>query len=473
MAPADSARSSRQSPSSPSIPAPHTQSTPKDPNDGELASLVSIFDNVPFNDIIAAFSSANHKLLPAIDILLEQQQAPVNSAQLDINDGDTQPMIPNSLPGLNDSLPNLKDSTRLHSTTDLLLPPNQNTQKETPDHQTKRRKTLIPNALLLLKDSTKSHPATKPTVLTQASLESKVPCKLILDTLPKTLAESLLSTLLTESKTYELLKFGIFDRQVFSKHTSALYIDSESEWAVEEGGYYHAGMEPASRDFLPEMRIARDLVAAQVRDFIQPSPESSIELAVPFNPALAIVNHYPDAESSVGFHSDRLNSIGPRPAIASLTLGAKRVFSIRRTLAPNDIYHIYLPHNSLLIMLPGFQEEFRHSIPACSNKSTPQRNLYAYPSSPSPTSRINLTFRHQRPTYSPDSSPLCTCGHHTDLKPVLNQIPVNGMYKYFYTCAAGGGNSKAPGEKCEFFIWLEEFEMVRRADLERSSWSDR
>jgi alkylated DNA repair dioxygenase AlkB len=46
------------------------------------------------------------------------------------------------------------------------------------------------------------------------------------------------------------------------------------------------------------------------------------------------------------------------PTIASLTLGAERIFRIKKIVSDDNepsTFDISLPHNSLLIMLPPFQ----------------------------------------------------------------------------------------------------------------------
>ncbi|KAK9829720.1 hypothetical protein WJX72_007524 [[Myrmecia] bisecta] len=46
----------------------------------------------------------------------------------------------------------------------------------------------------------------------------------------------------------------------------------------------------------------------------------------------ALANLYKDGYENVGLHADRLTNLGPRPIIASLSLGATRTFRIKRTV---------------------------------------------------------------------------------------------------------------------------------------------
>lgn len=46
------------------------------------------------------------------------------------------------------------------------------------------------------------------------------------------------------------------------------------------------------------------------------------------------------------------------PTIASLTLGAERIFRVKKIISEDDgpsTFDVVLPHNSLLVMLPPFQ----------------------------------------------------------------------------------------------------------------------
>lgn len=99
------------------------------------------------------------------------------------------------------------------------------------------------------------------------------------------------------------------------------------------------------------------------------------ELNQTFNSVL--VNCYRNGEDHVNWHADDEPELGDAPVIASLSLGAARVFSFRhkQTLETGNLI---LPAGSLLIMKSGFQRHWLHSIPI-------DRQLNE--------ARINLTFR--------------------------------------------------------------------------------
>jgi alkylated DNA repair dioxygenase AlkB len=89
-----------------------------------------------------------------------------------------------------------------------------------------------------------------------------------------------------------------------------------------------------------------------------------------------LCNLYRDGNDSVGLHADAEPEMGP--VIASLSLGAARVFRLKQSngaLAFSE----RLPHGSLLIMAGTTQKNFKHEIPK-------EHGINQ--------SRINLTFRH-------------------------------------------------------------------------------
>ncbi|MGA2648748.1 MAG: alpha-ketoglutarate-dependent dioxygenase AlkB [Candidatus Sulfotelmatobacter sp.] len=89
-----------------------------------------------------------------------------------------------------------------------------------------------------------------------------------------------------------------------------------------------------------------------------------------------LCNLYRDGNDSVGLHADAEPEMGP--VIASISLGAERLFRLKRkdgTVAFSE----RLPHGCLLIMAGTTQRNFRHEVPKEPEVTEP---------------RINLTFRH-------------------------------------------------------------------------------
>jgi len=98
-------------------------------------------------------------------------------------------------------------------------------------------------------------------------------------------------------------------------------------------------------------------------------------LAYSFNSVL--VNLYRDGEDYVGWHADNEPELGEQPFIASLTFGAERLFAFRQKKSP-DFGQLLLSTGSLLVMQPGFQRDWQHSVPSDPGVAE---------------GRINLTFR--------------------------------------------------------------------------------
>ncbi len=94
-----------------------------------------------------------------------------------------------------------------------------------------------------------------------------------------------------------------------------------------------------------------------------------------FNSCLA--NLYRCGNDSVGWHADDEVELGPRPTIASVSLGAVRTFRLRH-VASGATYDYELASGSLLVMHGSCQADWVHCVPKRARVAEP---------------RINLTFR--------------------------------------------------------------------------------
>ena len=94
-----------------------------------------------------------------------------------------------------------------------------------------------------------------------------------------------------------------------------------------------------------------------------------------FNSVLA--NAYRHGNDSMGWHADNEPELGMNPLVASLSLGARRRFLFRKKNESRS-RGMWLESGSLLIMKPGCQDHYQHSLP----KTRATVGL-----------RINLTFR--------------------------------------------------------------------------------
>lgn len=90
-----------------------------------------------------------------------------------------------------------------------------------------------------------------------------------------------------------------------------------------------------------------------------------------------LANLYRDGGDSMSWHSDDEAELGPRPVIASLSLGASRRFLFRHRRT-REVVAAELSHGSLLVMSGDCQACWHHCLPKTARVTGP---------------RINLTFR--------------------------------------------------------------------------------
>jgi alkylated DNA repair dioxygenase AlkB len=95
-----------------------------------------------------------------------------------------------------------------------------------------------------------------------------------------------------------------------------------------------------------------------------------------FNSVLC--NLYRTGADSMGLHSDDEKELGPRPVIASVSLGTVRRFVLRHKKKKVPPVTVELTHGSLLVMGGTAQAFWKHAVPKDPSTTGP---------------RINLTFR--------------------------------------------------------------------------------
>jgi alkylated DNA repair dioxygenase AlkB len=96
------------------------------------------------------------------------------------------------------------------------------------------------------------------------------------------------------------------------------------------------------------------------------------ELDVDFNSCLA--NLYRDGTDSMGYHSDNEPELGPRPTIASISLGDRRRFVLRHR-STGARWSWDLGHGDLLVMRDESQSDYAHAVPKTSHPVGPRMNL--------------------------------------------------------------------------------------------------
>ncbi len=98
--------------------------------------------------------------------------------------------------------------------------------------------------------------------------------------------------------------------------------------------------------------------------------------SIHFNSVL--LNRYRSGTDSLSWHADDEPELGQDPVIASVSLGATRLFALRSRDEPQKKSAVYLEHGSLLVMKGDTQRRFQHSVPK-------ERRVTG--------ERVNLTFR--------------------------------------------------------------------------------
>merc|ERR1711862_464405 len=166
-------------------------------------------------------------------------------------------------------------------------------------------------------------------------------------------------------------------------------------------------------------------------------------------PTLAFANRYKQGSDCVGWHSDHLNLLGPRPVIVGLSLGATRQFQLKPVTAGEDpmTVSIPMPHNTVVVMWDDCQEAWHHAVPRQAESTVGQHPRAG-------AVRLSLTFRMERPDFSGRHTKHCHCGRPTALR--------SKGGRYFLVCDPSG-SSKQCGfwEACP---WAQE-----EADRLRSS----
>lgn len=90
-----------------------------------------------------------------------------------------------------------------------------------------------------------------------------------------------------------------------------------------------------------------------------------------------LLNLYHDGSEGMGWHSDDESSLAKDSAIASVSLGAERIFKFKHKTT-GRVLSTLLEHGSLLVMRGRTQRHWQHCIPKTQKIHAP---------------RINLTFR--------------------------------------------------------------------------------
>ena len=158
-------------------------------------------------------------------------------------------------------------------------------------------------------------------------LAAIAPVEIVRHALPHKLADQLLDSLLRESDSWKASSWIVHGKEFATPRTSAIYefaAGSGSSWS--EAGF---GKEESRTRCEPSATLDRAAILIQ----------SLVREKRPYTnwvPTLALGNRYENGRNCVGWHSDFLNSLGPRPIIVGLSLGSCRRFCLRRSTTPDS-----------------------------------------------------------------------------------------------------------------------------------------
>jgi len=161
-----------------------------------------------------------------------------------------------------------------------------------------------------------------------------------------TYLENLLDTI--EWKNDEAIIFG---RHLITKRKVAWYGDDGYS-------YKYSGTTKQALGWTPELLQLKKLTE-------QITGES-------FNSCL--LNLYHDGNEGMAWHSDDEKSLGKDSAIASLSFGAERKFSLKHRVS-KESHSVLLENGSLLIMKGATQTNWLHSLPKSKKITLPRANL--------------------------------------------------------------------------------------------------
>jgi len=150
----------------------------------------------------------------------------------------------------------------------------------------------------------------------------------------------------------ELILFG---KQITTKRKVAWFGDENIK-------YSYSNSTKTALVWTPEILKLKELV--------------EIKTGEKFNSCL--LNLYHNGSEGMAWHSDNEKELGVNPAIASLSFGATRKFSLKHITTKQKV-ELLLQSGNLLVMKSETQHKWIHSLPKTKKVQTP---------------RINLTFRN-------------------------------------------------------------------------------
>lgn len=168
--------------------------------------------------------------------------------------------------------------------------------------------------------------------------------------------QAALQAALAQQVAWRQEQITIFGRKIDQPRLTAWYADPGK-------AYTYSGLTWQPLPWIPQLN--------QLREQLRHTTGAA------FNSVL--LNLYRHGQDSMGWHSDDEPELGQNPIIASISLGAERVFSFRHRKEKALKQRVLLPSGSLLLMAGTTQHHWQHQLAKSAKVSE---------------ERINLTFRY-------------------------------------------------------------------------------
>ncbi|EGV60098.1 hypothetical protein PSN45_002161 [Yamadazyma tenuis] len=275
--------------------------------------------------------------------------------------------------------------------------------------------------------------------------------------LPREDADKVLVALMNNKHRYNAQQFYLFDQVCKTKSRSAFYYVPE-DFVIETARYN--GIIGELIPFDESLTAAAKLMNKYVNERVIPHYKR-LEFQQPkYSISGCVVNYFPQLSDDLGWHSDRLQSMGPQNYIGSISFGSTREFRLRRHSNPSVIYSIHIPHNGMLLMHPGCQELFKH----CVNSIKVPLQLHPICG----VERYSVTFRDYPEEFT-KHVPKCKCGIPMVLRRSFKTAADKNFGKYYWSC-----ENTYQNKDCKEFHWADftnhKNKMRSQNDASVSQW---
>ncbi|GEQ72028.1 hypothetical protein JCM33374_g5714 [Metschnikowia sp. JCM 33374] len=259
-----------------------------------------------------------------------------------------------------------------------------------------------------------------------------------LNFLPESMSEKIQDDFLDMKDKFGKNKFYLFGNLCESNHSTGIFSRPAAAFSKL---VYNGLKRPKPFQYSDSLESVARYTECFINEKIIPNSEKlSFQSNEPWTNDFCVVNCYEKLQNNMDWHSDRLSHIGPHNYVASISLGTTRMFRLRSTYKEHGpIYEVPLPHNSLFLMRPGCQEEFKHSL------STMSKAVDVHPRLG--TMRFGITARCY-PTFFIENSPKCKCGTGMLLRRSYKSVSTRG--RYFWSC-----ENTYQNKGCNSFYWCD------------------